>query len=62
MTEEFSDARAPIDEYVARLKSTIPREDHGALDSRLEELLNDPSADPDDVILILGQEFDPQSH
>ncbi len=60
MTEEFSDARAAIDEYVAKLKSTIPPEDHGALDSRLDELLNDPSADPDDVILILREEFDPQ--
>jgi|HubBroStandDraft_5_1064220.scaffolds.fasta_scaffold1617481_1 hypothetical protein len=60
MMEERSDARAPIDEYVAVLKSRIPTAEHGALDSRLDELLNDPSADPDDVILILGEEFDPQ--
>jgi hypothetical protein len=45
---------------VAKLKSTIPLLEHAALDSRLEELLNDSSADPDDVILILRQEFDPQ--
>ncbi len=54
------DTRSPIDEYVAKLKSTIPPVEHGALDSRLDELLNDSGADPDDVILILGQEFDPQ--
>jgi len=34
--------------------------EHGALDSRVEELINDPSADADDVILILLQEFDPE--
>jgi len=45
---------------VAQLKATIPVMEHGALDSRVEELLNDPSADPDDVILILREEFDPQ--
>ncbi len=55
-----SDARAAIEEYVATLKSIIPPLEHGALDSRLDELLNDPSADPDDVIFILGQEFDPR--
>lgn len=57
---EPSNPRARIDECVATLKSTIPLPDHGALDSRLEELLNDSSADPDDVILILRQEFDPE--
>jgi hypothetical protein len=60
MTEESSNGRALIDECVAKLKSTIPLLEHGALDSRLEELLNDSNADPDDVILILCQEFDPQ--
>jgi hypothetical protein len=60
MTEESSKARARMDERVAELKSTIPELEHGALDSRLEELLNDSSADPDDVILILRREFDPQ--
>jgi len=33
--------------------------EHGALDSRLEELLNDSSATADEVISILLQEFDP---
>jgi hypothetical protein len=60
MTEEDSRACERINEYVAKLKSVIPPQDHGALDSRLDELLNDPSADPDDVMLILRQEFDPQ--
>jgi len=60
MTEERPDAQAQIDECVAKLKSKIPPMEHGALESRLEELLNDPSADVDDVILILLQEFDPE--
>lgn len=60
MTEEHPDAQSQIDEYVANLKSKIPQVEHGALDSRMEQLLNDPSADADDVILILRQEFDPE--
>jgi hypothetical protein len=48
-----------MDDYVVLLKSRIPPIDHGALDSRVEELLNDPSADEDDAITILRQEFDP---
>jgi hypothetical protein len=60
MPEEISEDRARIDECVARLKATIPPMEHGALESRLEELLNDASAGPDDVIEILSQEFDPQ--
>lgn len=60
MTDEHSDAQSQIDECVAKLKSRIPPLEHGALDSRMEELLNDPSADADDVILILLQEFDPE--
>ena len=58
MTEERPEARAVVDEYVEKLKSRIPTMEHGALDSRLEELLNDASADEDDVISILDQEFD----
>ncbi len=61
MADEHSDAQAQIDEYVARLKSKIPPLDHGALDSRLDELLNDPSATEDEVILILQEEFDPEA-
>ena len=51
-----------IDECVAILKSTIPAVEYGALDSRMEELINDPSADADDVISILRQEFDPEQN
>jgi hypothetical protein len=60
MTEERSDDRALIDECIARLKSIVPLMEHGALDSRLEELLNDSSAGPEDVIEILRREFDPE--
>jgi hypothetical protein len=60
MTEEHADAQSQIDECVAKLKSTVPAVEHGALDSRMEELINDPSADADDVISILRQEFDPE--
>jgi len=60
MPEEHPDAQSEIDECVAKLKSKIPSLEHNALDSRVEELLNDPSADADDVILILRQEFDPE--
>ncbi len=60
MLEERPEASSIIDECAARLKAKIPPMEHGALDSRLEELLNDPSADEDDVISILSQEFDPQ--
>jgi len=61
MTEENFSALSKIDDSVAKLKSKIPRVEHGALDSRLEELLNDASADADDVIEILQEEFDPKS-
>lgn len=48
-----------IDEYVAELKAAIPAQEHGAVDSRLEELLNDANADADDVMEILRDEFNP---
>ncbi len=61
MTEDNdrADAQAQIDACIAMLKSKIPPMEHGALDSRLEGLLNDSSATPDEVILALLQEFDP---
>jgi len=62
MPEERREASWKIDEYVATVKSRIPQMEHGALDSRLEELLNDSSADENDVISILAQEFDPQQN
>jgi len=60
VSEERSEDRALIDECVARLKSIVPIMEHGALESRLDELLNDASAGPEDVIEILRQEFDPE--
>jgi hypothetical protein len=60
MMEDQPDAQSQIDEYLAKLKSKVPPMEHGALDSRVEELLNDPSIDEDDVISILLQEFDPE--
>jgi len=48
-----------IAEYVATLKSKVPAMEHGALDSRLEALLNDSSASEEEVIAILREEFDP---
>ena len=42
---------------VEKLKARVPRAEHDAFDSRLEELLNDSSADEDDVVAILRQEF-----
>jgi hypothetical protein len=59
MAEEHPDATTQVDECVAMLKSKIPPLAYAALDSRVEELLNDPSADTGDVISILRQEFDP---
>jgi hypothetical protein len=60
MTEEQRDADPKIAGCVARLKSIIPPMEHGALESRLDELLNDPSTDTDAVISILLEEFDPK--
>ena len=59
MPEERGEESSHLNEFVARLKSKIPPMEHGALDSRVEQLLNDSSADTDDVISILRQEFDP---
>jgi hypothetical protein len=60
MTEERPGEQSRVDECVASLKRKIPPEEHGALESRVDELLNDPSADENEVISILIQEFDPQ--
>jgi hypothetical protein len=60
MNADHPDAQSQIDECVAKLKSKIPPIEHGAIDSRMEELINDPSADADDVILTLREEFDPE--
>lgn len=60
MAEDRSDAQWQIDECVAKLKSKVPAGEHGSLDSRMEELLDDASAHADDVISILREEFDPE--
>ena len=60
MADEHASADPEITEYVRILKSKIPPADHGALDSRVQELMNDPSTDDDDVISILRSEFDPE--
>jgi hypothetical protein len=60
MADEHANTDPAIFECVAILKAKIPPEDHGALDSRLEELINDPSTDDGDVITILRAEFDPE--
>ena len=60
MLEEGPAGRSQIDECVAKLKSKIPPMEHGALESRLEALLNDSGASADEVISILLQEFDPK--
>jgi hypothetical protein len=58
--ERHPDTQALIDECVAQLKSKIPPMEHGALESRLEELLNDSSASADEITSILLEEFDPE--
>jgi hypothetical protein len=60
MPEDRPEGSSAVDEYVATLKSKIPTMEHAALDSRAEELLNDPTADEDYVISILDQEFNPE--
>jgi hypothetical protein len=60
MADEHASTDSEITEWVRILKSKIPPSDHGALDSRVQELMNDPSTDDDDVISILRGEFDPE--
>ena len=59
MTDENAGANQKIDDYVSTLKSKIPKEEHGALESRAQALMNDADADYHDVISALQQEFDP---
>jgi hypothetical protein len=60
MADEHANTDPEISECIRILKSKIPPADHGALDSRAQELMNDPSTDDDDVISILRREFDPE--
>ena len=61
MADEAANTDPDIDECVAHLKTLIPAAEHATLDARVQELLSDPSADAEDVILILQDEFDPGS-
>jgi len=61
MADEHADRDSAITEAVRILKTKIPPADHGALDSRVQELMNDPEADDADVITILLREFDPEA-
>jgi hypothetical protein len=60
MADEHANTDPEITESVRLLKLKIPPADHAALESRLQDLMNDPSTDDDDVILILRSEFDPE--
>jgi hypothetical protein len=60
MADEHANTDPEITESLRLLKLKIPPADHAALESRLQDLMNDPSTDDDDVILILRSEFDPE--
>lgn len=60
MADQNANTDPKINRGVEELKSKIPAADHGALDSRLQALINDPDTDDDDVISILRKEFDPE--
>jgi hypothetical protein len=60
MADEHANADLEISESVRILKLKVPASDHAALESRLQELMNDPSTDDHDVISILRSEFDPE--
>jgi hypothetical protein len=59
MADDHANTDSEITETVRILKLKVPPADHAALDSRLQELINDPSTDDNDVIAILLDEFDP---
>lgn len=59
MADESANTDAEIQGCVADLKTKIPVADHGALESRVQALINDPDTDNDDVVTILLEEFDP---
>jgi hypothetical protein len=60
MADEHANTDSAIADTVRMLKAKVPRADHAALDSRVQELINDPSTDDLDVISILRTEFDPE--
>ena len=60
MESQNPNDRSKVEEYVKELKAQSAGADHGALELRMGELLNDASEDDFDVISVLSQEFDPQ--
>ena len=57
MADEHANTDSEITEAVRILKLKILASDHGAVDSRVQELMNDPSIDDDDIISILPAEM-----
>ena len=62
MADENANTDPRISACLEELKAKIPAVEHGALESRLQALINDPDTDDDDVIAILRQEFDPKQN
>jgi len=60
MESQNPNDRSKVDEYLKDLKAQTSAAEHGALESRTVNLLNDASQDDFDVISTLSQEFDPQ--
>jgi hypothetical protein len=61
MADEHASTDPAITGCIRILKLKIPAADHPAIESRAQELMNDPSTDDEDVISILRSEFDPES-
>jgi hypothetical protein len=61
MEAQYLNDHSKVVAYLTELKTLMPEAEHGALESRMAELLNDASADDFDVISMLSQEFDPQT-
>lgn len=59
MAHQRPEPPSSVDEYVAILKSILPPMEHPSLESRVQELRNDPSAGEEDVITTLTEEFNP---
>ena len=59
MADRGANTDPKIDACLQELKLKVPAADHGALESRLQALINDPDTDDNEVIWILRREFDP---
>lgn len=60
MADQGANTDPKINACMDELKAKIPAADHGALESRLQALINDPDTDDAEVIWILRREFDPE--